>query len=126
MPGKAGDVRTWDCIIVYVPTTKEKMMRNVGYELNQMIESINETILESNISNAVWATVESACSDLGIVVPDGNNEDEVENADAEFVSNVRAEYSAIVEEFEGIVRSFYETSNELELLNNLKKISFFY
>ncbi len=101
-------------------------MRNVGYELNQMIESINETILESNISNAVWATVESACSDLGIVVPDGNNEDEVENADAEFVSNVRAEYSAIVEEFEGIVRSFYETSNELELLNNLKKISFFY
>lgn len=101
-------------------------MENVGYELKQMFESIEQTILESEISNAVWATVESACSNLGIVVPGDNNVDEVEDADAEFVANARTEYGAVVEEFEGIVRSFYETSDELELLKNVKKISFFY
>lgn len=101
-------------------------MENVGYELSQMFESIEEIILEHSISNAVWATVESVCSDLGIVVPNENNADDVEDADAEFVARARAEYGAVVEEFEGIVRSFYETSDELELLKKVKKIRFFY
>lgn len=101
-------------------------MVNVGNDLSQMFESIEDVILESEISNAVWATVESVCSNLGIVVPNENNADDVEDADPEFVANARAEYGAVVEEFEGIVRSFYETSDQLELLKNLKKISFFY
>ena len=99
---------------------------NVGYDLSQMLESVEETILEPDAGYRVWAVVESACSSLGIVVPGGNNEDEVEDADAEFVANARAEYGEVVEEFEAIVRSFYETSDQFELLKNLKKISFFY
>lgn len=102
------------------------MTHDVGYELSQMFESIEEIILERSISNAVWATVESVCADLGIVVPNGNNEDEVEDADAEFVASARAKYGAVIDEFEEIVRSFYETSDELELLKKVKKISFFY
>lgn len=101
-------------------------MENVGYELSQMLESIEESILESDKSYVIPMTVESVCSQLGIVVPNENNADDVEDADAEFVARARAEYGAVVEEFEGIVRSFYETSDELELLKKLKKIRFFY
>ncbi len=103
-------------------------MVNVGYDLKQMFDSIEETILESEAGREymVWMAVEGACSKLGIVVPNENNEDEVEDADAEFVANARAKYGAVIEEFEGIVRGFYETSNELELLKKVRKMSFFY
>ncbi len=103
-------------------------MVNVGYDLKQMFESIEETILESEAGREymVWMAVEGACSMLGIVVPNENNEDEVEDADAEFVANARAKYGEVIEKFEGIVRSFYETSNELELLKNVRNLSFFY
>lgn len=101
-------------------------MENLGYDLSQMLESIETSILESNESYVIPMTVESVCSKLGIVVPGDNNIDEVEDADAEFVANARAEYGAVIEKFEAIVRSFYETSDELELLKNVKKISFFH
>lgn len=101
-------------------------MENVGYELSQMLESIEESILESDKSYVIPMTVESVCSQLGIVVPNENNADDVEDADAEFVAKARAKYGEVIEEFEGIVRSFYETSDELELLKKLKKIRFFY
>jgi hypothetical protein len=103
-------------------------MANVGYDLSQMFESIEETILESDPKReyAVWMTVEGTCSKLGIVVPNQNNEDEVEDADAEFVASARAKYGAVIEEFEGIVRSFYETSDQLELLKKVRNLSFFH
>jgi hypothetical protein len=113
---------------MYLPTIKEITMVDVGYDLSQMFESIEEMILESEAGREymVWLAVEGACSKLGIVVPNENNADDVEDADAEFVARARAEYGAVVEEFEGIVRSFYETSDELELLKKVRKISFFY
>jgi hypothetical protein len=102
------------------------MTHDVGYELSQMFESIEESILESDKSYVIPMTVEGVCSKLGIVVPNENNADDVEDADAEFVASARAKYGAVIDEFEEIVRSFYETSDELELLKKVKKISFFY
>ncbi len=102
------------------------MTHDVGYELSQMLESIEESILESDKIYVIPMTVEGVCSKLGIVVPNENNADDVEDADAEFVASARAKYGAVIDEFEEIVRSFYETSDELELLKKVKKISFFY
>lgn len=97
----------------------------LGYDLAQLLESVEEAIVESGPSYRIWMVVEGACSKLGIVVPGGNN-DEAEDADQEFVAAVRSEYGEVIEEFEAIVRSFYETSDKLELLKKIRGISFFY
>lgn len=98
----------------------------LGYDLAQLLESVEEAIVESGPSYRIWMVVEGACSKLGIVVPGGNNEDEAEDADQEFVAAVRSEYGEVIEEFETIVRSFYESSDKLEFLKKIRGISFFY
>ena len=96
----------------------------VGYELGLMLQSIEESVLGSSEEYRAWAAIDDACTRLGISTP--NNEDAASDDDVKFASVARSEYPAAVEEFEGIVRSFYETSDRLELCKSLRKVSLFY
>lgn len=109
-----------------LPTTEGKVVdkTNVGYELCLMLQSIEESVLGSSEEYMAWAAIDDACTRLGISTP--NNEDAADDKDVEFASVARSAYPAVIEEFEGIVRSFYETSDRLELCKSLRNVSLFY